>query len=52
VRVRNRVIRHVYRPAVAEIMANGPPEASGLARQFAKIEEEIDKQIQRAKLAA
>ena len=47
-----RAHARLYRPAVAEIMANGPPEGSALARQFAKLEEEIDKQIQRAKLAA
>jgi hypothetical protein len=47
-----RVHARLYRPAVAEIMVNGPPEGSGLARQLAKFEEEIDKQIQRAKLAA
>jgi hypothetical protein len=47
-----RVHARLYRPGVAEITANGPPEGSGLARQIAKLEEEIDKQIQRAKLAA
>jgi len=33
-------------------MPNGPPHDAALARQFARLEEEIDKRIQHAKLAA
>ena len=47
-----RAHARLYRPAVAEIMPNGPPHDAGLARQFARLEEEIDKRIQQAKLAA
>jgi hypothetical protein len=47
-----RVHARLYRPAVAEIMADGPPESSGIARQFARLEEEIDKRIQDARLVA
>ena len=47
-----RVHARLYRPVVAEVMANGPPESSGLARQFARLEEEIDKRIQHARLVA
>lgn len=47
-----RVHARLYRPVVAEAMANGPPKGAGLARQFTRLEEEIDKQIRRAKLVA
>ncbi len=47
-----RVHARLYRPAVAEVTANSPPESSDLRRHFDKLEEEIDKRIQRAKLAA
>jgi hypothetical protein len=47
-----RVHARLYRPAVAELLIHGPPPNDGLARQFARIEEEIEKRIQRANLAA
>jgi hypothetical protein len=47
-----RAHARLYRPAVAELMTTGPPPADGLARQFARLEEEIGKRIQRANLAA
>jgi hypothetical protein len=47
-----RAHARLYRPVVAEIMPNGPPHDAALARQFARLEEEIDKRIQHAKLAA
>ena len=47
-----RVHARLYRPAVSELMTTGPPPADGLARHFARIEEEIGKRIQRANLAA
>jgi hypothetical protein len=47
-----RVHARLYRPAVAEVTAKSPPESSDLCRHFAKLEEEIDKRIQHAKLAA
>ena len=47
-----RVHARLYRPAVAEVMSNGPPDNTGLAHHFAKLEEEIDKRVQRAKLVA
>jgi hypothetical protein len=47
-----RVHARLYRPAVAELMVHGPPQHDGLARQFARIEEEIEKRILRANLAA
>lgn len=47
-----RVHARLYRPVVAGVMANGPRESSGLARQFARLEEEIDKRIQHAILVA
>jgi hypothetical protein len=47
-----RVHARLYRPVVAEVMDKAPPEGSDLRRHFAKLEEEIDKRIQRAKLAA
>ena len=47
-----RAHARLYRPAVAEVMSNGPPDDASLAHQFAKLETEIDKRIQRANLAA
>jgi hypothetical protein len=47
-----RVHARLYRPCIAELVAHGPPETSDLCRHFAKLEQEIDKRIQRAKLAA
>ena len=47
-----RVHARLYRPVVAEAMANGPPENNLLARHFAKLEEEIDRRVQRAELVA
>jgi hypothetical protein len=47
-----KVHARLFRPAVAEIMANEPPAGSGIARQVARFEEEIDKQMQRANLVA
>ncbi len=47
-----RVHARLYRPAVAEVMANAPPGSSALGRHFIKLEEEIDKHVQRAKLVA
>jgi hypothetical protein len=41
----------LYRPTVSQVTANGPPD-DGLARHFARLEEEIDKRIQRADLVA
>jgi hypothetical protein len=35
-----------------EVRANAPPQHHALARQFARLEEEIGKRIQRANLAA
>jgi hypothetical protein len=32
----------LYRPAVAEVMSNGPPDNTGLALQFAKLEAESE----------
>jgi hypothetical protein len=47
-----RIHARLYRPVVAEVIANGPPENTPLARQFARLEEEIDKRVQRAELVA
>jgi hypothetical protein len=47
-----RVHARLYRPCMVEIMANSPPETSDLARPFTKLEQEIDKRIQKAKLVA
>jgi hypothetical protein len=47
-----RVHARLYRPAVAEVMTNAPPVSSPLRRHFIKLEEEIDKHVQRAKLVA
>jgi hypothetical protein len=47
-----RVHARLYRPAVAEVMSNGPPDNTGLANQFARLEAEIDKRIQHAQLLA
>ena len=47
-----RTHARLYRPAVLEVMTNAPPQDGGLARQFARVEEEIGKRIQRANLAA
>jgi hypothetical protein len=47
-----RVHARLYRPVVAEVMANAPPEDSSLGRHFVKLEEEIDKRIQQARLVA
>jgi hypothetical protein len=47
-----RTHARLYRPAVAELMTNGPPQHDGLARRFDRIEKEIGKRIQRANLAA
>jgi hypothetical protein len=47
-----RVHARLYRPAVAELMSNGPPDNLGLTSQFAKLETAIDKRIHHAKLVA
>ena len=47
-----RVHARLYRPCVAERVANAPPGSSDLGCHFTKLEQEIDKRIQRAKLAA
>ena len=47
-----RAHARLYRPAVAELVIHGPPPQDGLARHFARIEEEIDQRIQRANLVA
>jgi len=47
-----RVHARLYRPVVSQVMANAPPDGSDLRRHFAKLEEEIDERIQRAKLVA
>jgi hypothetical protein len=47
-----RVHARLYRPAVAEVLSHGPPDDAGLAHQFAKLEAEIGKRIERANLAA
>jgi hypothetical protein len=47
-----RTHARLYRPAVLAAMANAPPHDNGLARQFARIEAEIGKRIQRANLVA
>jgi len=47
-----RVQARLYRPAVAEVIGKSPPGSSDLCRHFDKLEEEIDKRIQSAKLAA
>lgn len=47
-----RIHARLYRPVIAEVMANAPPETSKLGRQFAKLEEEINKRTEAAKLVA
>jgi hypothetical protein len=37
---------------IAEILSHGPPDDAGLAHQFAKLEAEIGKRVERANLAA
>jgi hypothetical protein len=47
-----RVHARLYRPGVAQILANGPPLPSTLQRAFQKLDAEIDQQVRQAKLAA
>jgi hypothetical protein len=47
-----RIHARLYRPAVAEVLSNGPPEYATLAHQFAKLEAHIDKRVLNAKLVA
>ena len=47
-----RAHARLYRPAVAETTANGPPPSSRLGHQFQKLEEEIDNYVQKAKLVS
>ena len=45
-----RAYARLYRPAVAETTANGPPPSSRLGHQFQKLEDEIDNYVREAKL--
>jgi hypothetical protein len=47
-----RVHSRLYRPCIGDIMTNAPPEDSDLRRHFARIEQEIDKRVDQAKLVA
>ena len=47
-----RTHARLYRPVVSEVLAHAPPEERALARHFARIDEEIDKRVQRANLVA
>jgi hypothetical protein len=47
-----RVHARLYRPAVAQILANPPPLPSALQRALQKLESEIDAQVRQARLAA
>jgi hypothetical protein len=47
-----RVHARLYRPAVAQVLANAPPMPSALQRAFQKIDNEIDQQVRHARLAA
>ena len=47
-----RTHARLYRPVVSEMLAHAPPEERALARHFARIDEEIDKRVQRANLVA
>jgi hypothetical protein len=47
-----RVHARLYRPTVAEVLPNPPPQNSDLGRHFEKLEELIEQRIQRAKLVA
>jgi len=47
-----RVHARLYRPTVAEVMSNGPPDNIGLAHQFAKLDAEIETHIQHTNLVA
>jgi hypothetical protein len=47
-----RVHARLYRPVVAEVMSNSPPETSDLGRHFAKLQEEINKRTETAQLIA
>src|SRR5262249_47432300 len=47
-----RTHARLYRPAGLEVMTKAPPQDDGLARQFARVEEEIGKRIHRANLLA
>ena len=47
-----RAHARLYRPAVAETTANGPPPSSRLGHQFQKLEDEIDNYVQKAKLVS
>jgi hypothetical protein len=47
-----RVHARLYRPVVAQVMPNAPPETTDLGRHFAKLEEEINKRTEAVKLIA
>jgi hypothetical protein len=47
-----RTHARLYRPVVSEVLAHAPPEERALARHSARIDEEIDKRVQRANLVA
>jgi len=47
-----RTHARLYRPVVSEMLAHAPPEERALARHFARLDEEIDKRVQRANLVA
>ena len=47
-----RVHARLYRPVVAEVMPNAPPETTDLGHHFAKLEEEINKRTEAVKLVA
>ncbi|MGH9629934.1 MAG: hypothetical protein ACRD7E_16575 [Bryobacteraceae bacterium] len=43
-----RAHARLYRPAVAEVLSNGPPDYAPLAHLFVKLEAEIGKRIDQA----
>jgi hypothetical protein len=47
-----RTHARLYRPVVSEVLAHAPPQERALARHFARLDEEIDKRVQRANLVA
>ncbi|MBI4903456.1 MAG: hypothetical protein HY820_07470, partial [Acidobacteria bacterium] len=47
-----RTHARLYRPGVSQVLPHAPPASSGLRRASEKIDHEIDRQIQEAKLAA
>jgi hypothetical protein len=47
-----RAHARLYRPAVAETTAHGPPPSSRLGHQFQKLEDEIDNYVQKSKLVS